>query len=304
MNELLKTKRIIRMKGFGVLLIFLNLFFSGVNAQISNPYNLYFEDMYTINPAAVVERNNFYATMNSNLSHAGFENAPETYGLYLGGRMWNQGGLGLRLLTDSRGAFTMNTVAGTYAYQVRLFNENHKLHLGLSLGYSWQKFETGQITAMDMDDPVLQSSDFTEDYFVNDFGFIYTFKGLTLGASALYFIQPYQHYYAFGNYRFDFENIQGFELTPMVCYQYLPEQQNQADLGLKLRYMPVWTAVNYRTNENIIFSIGANLNPVYLAYSYEFNNNELSNLSRRTHEIMLSFRFKGRPGKASYDDEQ
>ncbi len=279
---------------------------SGLQAQINNVYNLYFEELYIINPAAAAQHDYISADFDVNLSNAGFEGSPKTFGLYINGAFSEKAGAGLRLTNDTRGAFSVYNFTGSYAYKIKLGPDDHFINMGLSIGLYSQKLSVGEIDATDLDDPVLGKTYYSKKHFINEIGVMYVWKDLQAGISAPYIAQLYNHYIGYTSYQYKVPSLEGFEITPVVLYQYLPEGKSQADVTLKLKYKPVWTAVTYRSNNNILFALGALYNKYRLSYSFEFNNKELTNISSSTHEIMVSYNFNLNltHGQASYKKDK
>lgn len=297
------------MKKSIILILFLGMIClaSGLKAQIYNNNNLYYQDLYLINPAASNLDDEFQAGIISNFVNAGYEGAPTRVSLMVSGPFSDKVGVGLRLFNDSRGAFRTNNLVASYAYKIRLSEQDHSLSMGLSAGMYWQNFQVSQINAVQMDDPtLLNADDYNRRHFVNEFGLLYQWKKLMVGFSAPYVVQLYNHYMAHASYTYEFPTVEGFALTPMVLYQYLPEKKSQVDGSLKFSYKPVWAAFTYRSNNNLLTAVGINYQKFELSYNYEINNKELSILSGSTHDIMLKYRFNlsFKSKSASYDKEK
>ena len=262
-----------------------------VDAQINIKNNLYFDNWYSINPAAVAQNRLYYASLNSNIANNGIEGAPKSYRLYLDGPMGENAGIGIRIVNDNRGAFTANNILGSYAYTLLLGSDgDHVVNMGISAGVSLERFDTRNIDA-DLTDPLLDSETNKKDYFMNEIGFSYSWEGLNVGIVAPYLAQGYGQYIAYSSYRYEVPNVDGFEITPILFYQHQPENVSQFDMTAKFKYKPVWTSFTYRSNGNALLSLGAELKGFRFAYAYEFNNSTSSEVSGAVHEIMLSYKF-------------
>ena len=278
------------------IIILLFVFFAQLNnlsGQIPIKHNLYYENGYTINPAAVFQNKLFSASLSVNQSYVGFEDAPQTNSIYFFGPISDKVGVGLNIKNSNQGIFTMNNFTGTYAYKVK-FSENQFLSMGLSMGLSWQKTGTNQIDAINRDDPFLIDASYADKkYFVNEIGFMYRYNGLQLGLAAPYFVQStYHHYYGYASIDIGTpRDEKGFTVTPMVFYQYLPINSSQVDASLKFRYKSLWTSAAFRSNGNMFLGIGAEFSNFRIAYSYEFNNQSLSHISNSSQEIMIAYKF-------------
>ncbi|NBC83333.1 MAG: type IX secretion system membrane protein PorP/SprF [Bacteroidetes bacterium] len=277
------------------------LLMAGLKAQVFNRNNLYFADYYTLNPAAALSVQNFRATLNSNLSNAGFQEAPKTLGVMLSGALSEKTGIGLKVTTDTRGAFRNNKVLGSYAYKVRL--SESELNLGLSMGVFTQKFDMAGIDAQDMEDRVLQTDYYNKYYFMNVIGIDYRWNNLNVGVSAPNVLQLYNHYMGYATYKYAIPTLPDLELYPMVLYQHLPEYKSQLDGGIKIQYQYVWASYLYRTNNDMLAALGIRYSRYKLGYSFGWNNKEFSTVALGTHEIVLSYEFNlsFTPRKASYD---
>ena len=259
-------------------------------AQIPVNHNLYYENVYTINPAGIFQDDYFSASLSSNRSFVGFENAPATNGVYLHGPVSEKVGLGLSVINSKLGIFDLNNFTGSYAYRLK-FSEDHYLTMGLSMGLSWQKVDYAQIDAISMDDPMLIGATYSDKkHFINELGFLYQLKGLEIGLSAPYIVQPsYQQFYGYGSY--DIGSKEGLVVTPLIFYQYLPIGASQVDMSLRLRYKPMWTSVTYRSNGNIFLAMGAAFDKFKIAYSYEINNELLARIGQSSQELMVAYTF-------------
>ncbi len=277
-----------------------------LKAQINTPYNLYFEELYVINPGAAINNDFYSASLMTHLANTGFENAPRTTALSLNGPITAKAGIGLRVINDARGAFSDNSILGSYAYKINLGSEGHLLNLGLSAGIYWQKFDVGTIDAIDMDDPVMEASYYNKKHFMNELGVFYRWNDLRAGVSAPYLAQLGHHYIAYADYHYLIPNLEELELFPMLLYQHLPEKAHQLDASLKVKYKPVWISYTYRTNNNMMFALGAEYKNYRIAYAFELNNDELSHIAAGSHEIMLSYRFNLdlSPKNASYKKDK
>ena len=262
-----------------------------VDAQINIKNNLYFDNWYSINPAAAVQNSTFNASLNSNISNNGIDGSPKSYRIYADGPIGENAGIGIRIVNDSRGAFTVNNIIGSYAYTLRFgSNGEHIVNMGVSAGVGLERLDANNINA-DMSDPILNSDTNKKNYFMNEIGFLYKWNNLNVGFVAPYLAQGYGKYIAYSSYRLEIESIDGFEITPILYYQHLPENENQLDMTAKFKYKPVWASFTYRTNGNALLALGAELKGFRFAYAYEFNNAMTSEVSGGTHEIMLSYTF-------------
>jgi len=304
-----KIEKLKNMKKISTLLIFFTaLQITSLRAQIPLTHNLYYENGYAINPAAVFQNKLITASFNAQQTYAGFENAPQTNSLFLSGPVSEKVGLGLSVINARQGIFTINNFKGTYAYKLKM-GERHFLGMGLSMGLSWEKTATGQIAALHPDDPLLRDPSYNDQkHFINEVGFLYQLKRLKIGLSSPYIVQSeYQHYLAYASMLIGAkEPSKGFSVSPMLLFQRLPTRINQLDAGLKIRYKPVWTAASMRSNGNIFLALGAQFHRFKVAYSYEFNNQSLANIADSNQEIRVaySFNLKAKPGKEEIPPEQ
>jgi|SRR6056297_2558256 len=278
------------------------------NAQVNNQYNLYYEDLYSINPSAIALRSSFSASMNTMISNAGFEGSPTLFNLAVGGGLAGNMGIGTRFHTNRQGGFQANSWLASYGYRLKLGESGHFLAMGLSAGIYWQNFNPANIEAVRLDDPVLESSYYRKQHFMNELGITYRWNDLTVGFSAPFVVQLYNHYMGHVSYAYDIPTVEGLAVQPFVLYQYLPEGTSQVDASVKVSYKNLWTAIGYRSNNNVLAALGVHYRDYRLAYSYEFNNQELSHIASSTHEIMFTYDFsldlEFEKKRASYDKEQ
>lgn len=280
------------MKKIFILNIIITITATGLLAQIYNRNNLFYTDLYSLNTAAVHVDTSWSANLYSNFANVGFEGSPNTFSIMAHGPINETTGVGIRVFNDARGAFRTNSFLLSYAHKLRFNEEGHNLSLGLSAGMYMQNFQIGEITAVNMNDPGLLNNDYeNKGKFVNEFSALYRNKNLTIGFSAPYVVQLYNHYIGHVSYFYDLPSAEGFSITPMLLYQYLPEGISQLDAIAKFQYKPAWLAFTYRSNNNFLTAVGFQYRKYELAYSFEVNHQPLSAISGSTHEIMLRYHF-------------
>lgn len=273
---------------FLVLLLFFPFI---LNGQIVSNNNLWHQDYYQLSPAFAGFRENFYASLNTNQSHVGFDNALETYRLAISGQTSDKVGIGAKFMYDRRGAFTANSFTGSYSYGIRFGGGQHQLRFGLSAGIYWQDFQVAGLNA-DLMDPVLQDGDeLNETAFQADLGAWYSWRDAWVGISAPYLGQLFNHYLAVAGYNYRLLEAPALILYPSVLYQYLPDNTHQVDGTLKVGYEFAWISGTYRSNKNIVAAVGVSAYNFDLCYAYEFNRGDLNIISNTTQEIMLAYRF-------------
>lgn len=277
-------------------------YFAG--SQILNTYNLYHQEVYLINPAAIGGKDKINGFLNSRRSLIEFDDAPRTLTLGLCGAINENMGLGTKVLSDHRGTIESTLWVLSYSYRITFDEPSHNLTFGVSGGAARNAVNRNRVIANDMDDPTL-NSDFTDDFsFEGDAGVWYQRKGLTLGFSAPHLYQFYHHYVIFGAYQFDL--ISGdLKIIPSSLLQTLPKSETQVDFNLLADYKDrVWISGTYRTNGNMVLGMGIGLENIRLGYAYEINNSDLSHISNSSHELVVSFSFGKKKAIVDVVEEQ
>jgi type IX secretion system PorP/SprF family membrane protein len=270
------------------VIIALILFAGSLNGQIYHFNNMFFEEWYSFNPAAAIAQRQTSVALNTNLTGSGIDNAPANYSLTGQTALTEKMGIGVRFNQYNRGYFKTTNFVGSYAYSINV-GSAHTINLGLSFGVNNESFSIANIDVMQTEDPKLQNDNISKKTFINEFGVHYTWNGVNAGFAAPYLFQGYNRYLAYASYNYEIPNIENFAVMPNLLFQYLPEKKGQADIVVKINYDMVWGAFSYRTNKDMVASVGANYLNFGFGYAFGFNQGDISTIVSNNHEILLRY---------------
>jgi type IX secretion system PorP/SprF family membrane protein len=160
----------------------------GVNAQTGNFGTGYFQNQYVLNPAmAGLNSKEFNINTAYNKESTAVSNSAKTIYITADYGLSNAVGLGVNLIMDNIGALSTTRIMGTYAYQVKLNEDNQSLHFGVSVGGVKERFNANDISG-DPSDVFLYNFNDRKMQFEADFGVAYLRDRLTLQATAPNFV--------------------------------------------------------------------------------------------------------------------
>ncbi len=287
--------------------IFLFGLLSGISlAQQLPQYSQYMLNELAINPA--VSGKDEYTDMRSNIRHqwTGITDAPRTYMLSIHGPILAKNmGLGVNLYTDIVGPTRRTGANFSYAYHLKLNNEEH-LSLGVSAGILQWGIDGNKIALRDEGDGSLLNTYQTK--VVPDFGAgVYYHKkdrfylGLAIPQIYQAPIALYQgagrnskivsQFNLNGAYKFDIDG--NFKIEPSFLLKYEIPAPPKLDIGVRCIYQEqVWAGFAYRTNDAVSMLIGyLYKNYLLIGYSYDVSTTNIRKYSIGAHEIMLGVRF-------------
>ena len=239
-------------------------------------------------------------------------------------------GLGLTVLNTSQGLLSSTRVISNYSYKVNITEDVTALYLGLQAGLLQYRVNTADLI---LHDPISQDATFNNPNGLNkivpDFGFgtMLKLKNLHLGFALPHILQSkikfmnaintisdttgvgiskgvrnsyaklFRHYYFMGG--------GDFVLSPLVSLQpsFLMKMVSGAPLSLDLNMNVTllekfWGGVGYRLASpggGVIFMAGLNIKTLKFGYAYEVLQGPLHGGGGATHELMVTYQFKGKP---------
>ena len=262
-------------------------------------YYSYLLNRINVNPALTGSNLNGEGLLSSRTQMAGVDGGPRNIMLGLHAPFSVNQGLGIKVMSDTRGAFEVSRVDALFAHRFSL-NDDIELRFGLSGGALIRSFNTGKIDTESAlfaaDDPTLSDNDYNYTRFVAGFGLLLNWKALELGFSAPHIIESNEaiNQYLVGSacYKYDVGSSP-WSVSPFVVFQNIPVTKNLLDVGVRGEWkekIQVQTA--YQTNGTFKGAVGFNLNGFGVTYMYEHSTGEIKNLYSSTHELMLSVSIK------------
>lgn len=283
--------------GLGLLMVF--TIGSTAKAQLNPLAAQYYTNQYLINPAMAgadqgLRFNAAYRKLWSNVPGSPLtQNITADYG-------FNKVGLGLNVYNESAGLQRQTRVVGTYAYHLKMNNEDNQLHFGVSIGFMSQRLENSDIYGNPNDPGVGQYND-RKTYLDGDFGLAYTTKKLTVQASIpnlksvlkkdVIKLADVSTFYAAASYRVNLsEGENGFDLEPKVAYRGVQGYDNIWDAGaqLEMANKQVFLTALYHSTENATFGLGMDFKKKYLiSGNYTTQTSALSKYTNGSFELNL-----------------
>ncbi len=266
---------------------------TNLKAQDLTNYNLYVQNSFLYNPAAVVSNNFMSAYLNTHLQWIGFDGAPKTNTLGISTPIAKNMGLGLSIYQHKRGIISNFSSRLAYAYKAE-FSENQYLNMGISLGFMNDKLSSSDVEFADATDEVFTDEAFNSTTISASAGSLYRLSNLE---AQVIFPQFYDkgkaNLYTIGTLSYNFELNQAIALKPTFMVRGVKTSPSQFEGNLNVMLQnKIWCQAGYRSDESLIFGVGFNLKGVNLAYAYQMDNSEISTVSTGTHEIQLIYNFK------------
>jgi len=269
-------------------------------AQVSNTYNLYYQNLYLQNPAAIGldSKTHLMLDYQDLMANMGMKFRSMNFALF--GALNNNTAIGIQYNNHIQNAIQNNNIMASYSYKLKFDEEENWLRIGLSLGANWQNLYIDDIIVKNYNDPVLQNSNYKEASFDGNFGLYYNFKNFDIGVSALHFIELYNQYVLYSGYNYK-TKVEGLSLKPSVKFTYLPGNNYQIDGNLKVKYKIIWASGTYRSNGNVLIALGLDIDKnLHIAYAHEINNGNLNLISSNTREFLFIYDFDLKKKDESY----
>jgi type IX secretion system PorP/SprF family membrane protein len=269
-------------------------------AQVSNTYNLYYQNLYLQNPAAIGldSKTHLMLDYQDLMANMGMKFRSMNFALF--GALNNSNAIGIQYNNHIQNAIQNNNIMASYSYKLKFNEEENWLRIGLSLGANWQNLYIDDIIVKNYNDPVLQNSNYKKASFDGNFGLYYNFKNFDVGVSALHFIELYNQYVLYSGYNYK-TKVEGLSLKPSVKFTYLPGNNYQIDGNLKVKYKIIWASGTYRSNGNVLIALGLDINKnLHIAYAHEINNGNLNLISSNTREFLFIYDFDLKKKDESY----
>lgn len=264
--------------------------------------NNFWDNLYSINPAAVNYDRFGTATASTRLQSVHFPGAPASYmgtgTIYLD-KLYTQ--FGAKVVTEKKGYTQKLETSLSYAYRVML-NNDWFMNLGVSASYQNLSYDISQIVLPDYETPDFYNNFLTSNYMNAGVGIQFDYNNIKIGASSSNIISTFDsenELYPFTNivygmYRqrnsnfinwgfgaagFQYSNIYQGEFNTTAYFKKTMENQ-EFQVGLL-----------YRTWKEIGFTFGMDFDWFMFRYSYDYNLGQSFKYSYGSHELMLIYKF-------------
>jgi type IX secretion system PorP/SprF family membrane protein len=259
-------------------------------------------DKFLYNPGVVGSQPSVNVGLLHRSQWVGVPGAPTTQNLTVESRIEAlNGGIGLNVINDALGPLSTKTATLSYAYQLRL-NENNQLGFGLSFGMMQIGFDEEWITPDGQIDSSLPPTGTSATVPDIGLGLYFTSENYYLGLSITHLVpfeanfdgvatfNPARHYYVAAGYDYDID--EQFSVRPSY-YMKTDGVIFQMDFNVNAFYQQKhWVGFSYRIEDAIAFLVGAELtNNLTLGYAYDFVTSKLASETTGGHEVMLRYSF-------------
>ncbi|WP_257668132.1 PorP/SprF family type IX secretion system membrane protein [Parapedobacter tibetensis] len=272
---------------------------TSVKAQLNPLSSQYYTNQYLINPAFAgagegLKLNCAYRKLWSNVLGSPLtQNLTADYG-------FNKVGLGLTVNNESAGLQRQTRVVGSYAYHLKLNDNNHQLHFGVSLSFMSQRLENADIYGNPNDPTIGQYND-RETYLDGDFGVAYTLDKLNIQAAIpnlksvlkkdVIKLADVATFYTAVSYKIGIsEGAEGMDVEPKVAYRGVKGFDNIWDAGAQfgIANKQVFLLAMYHSTRNATFGLGIDFRKKYLiSGTYTIQTSALSSYTNGSFELNL-----------------
>jgi len=282
------------MKRF-IIFLLITVAFCNVSAQTVPQYDLYNQNLFLLNPAAIGLNGGVNVYAGHKTQWTGLNDAPQNSYFTANGLLTKSMGVGMTFNMQKYGVFDVMNIGVDYAYRIG-FSKYQALSLGVSVNFVQNSINTENLYPEELVDPALISNNFNQSLFYTGFGIEYRFKDLSVDLSVpvMYGVQEnkfFQSNFLYAQYSFHFSN-NIWNLKPSVLLRYDRGSPVQADINVLVDWNAVaWFQTSYRTNNTILFAAGVFIKHLGIGYSYELVTEPISYASGGSHEIVVLFDF-------------
>ena len=271
------------------------------NAQLESMYSLYRFNPQVINPSQSGSTANSEFILINRQQWMGMEGSPQTVSLTGNIKYGQNKGLGFVLINDQAGPVKTATIAGDFAYHVKL-SEKWNLSGGVRLGVSSLSVNFSALRLVSTTDPMFQG-DRTTGMKTN------TGWGLRLSKEEDGFFfsvaQPRVLNYDFGGQNGAYKDVAYYyamtgtkvklndliNLYPSALVRISPNAPTSWDANITASISNKFdVGVSLRSQDSYGARLGVQVSPkLYLGYVYEVPTSVLSKMASNTHELALRF---------------
>jgi len=308
-----------------ILLLLLVTGFAKSYAQQTIQFSQYVFNGLAVNPAYAGYKDDWTLNLSSRIQWVGINGAPKTNTISIDGLTNSDSkkvGLGLWASTDQLGPQSTTSVYANYAYRLQLdANDTKRLCFGVAAGLIQYSLDASKFNAIDVSDGLVPSgnqSQLTPDFRV---GLYFYTPTVYIGASVLSLIpatntpgsnaiiQQVRHYYITSGVMVP---LSGFlDWKPSIMFK--EDFNGPANLDVNSFFLlkkVLWLGASYRTG--VPYLNGKTISGLYksdaiaamfefyaadnlrIGYSYDFSTSPLAGNQSGSHELSLSYSFKGR----------
>lgn len=288
------------MKRINIFLV-LVLFVQTAQAQLESMYSLYRFNPQVINPSQSGSTANSEFILINRQQWMGMEGSPQTVSLTGNIKYGQNKGIGIVLINDQAGPVKTATIAGDFAYHIRL-SQDWNLSGGVRLGMSSMSVNFSALRLVSTVDPLFQGDRSTGMKTNTGWGI-----KLSKGQDGLFFsiAQPRVLNYDFGAQNGAYKDVAYYyamagtkvklndvvNLYPSALARLSPDAPTTWDVNLTANISNKFdVGASLRSQDSYGARFGVQVSPkLYMGYVYEVPTSALSKMASNTHEIALRF---------------
>jgi type IX secretion system PorP/SprF family membrane protein len=288
------------MKRINIFLV-LVLFVQTAQAQLESMYSLYRFNPQVINPSQSGSTANSEFILINRQQWMGLEGSPQTVSLTGNIKYGQNKGIGIVLINDQAGPVKTATIAGDFAYHIKL-SQDWNLSGGVRLGMSSMSVNFSALRLVSTVDPLFQGDRSTGMKTNTGWGI-----KLSKGQDGLFFsiAQPRVLNYDFGAQNGAYKDVAYYyamagtkvklndavNLYPSAMARLSPDAPTTWDVNVTANISNKFdVGASLRSQDSYGARFGVQVSPkLYMGYVYEVPTSALSKMASNTHEIALRF---------------
>lgn len=279
-------------------------------AQVAN-YDFYAfrtGNMFNVNPAWVTKDEGINITLNSQImgSSIGYAQKNIMAGIY--SETGENSGLGLKVISDTRGAFEVLHTDLSYGFHAR-FSKGHSLRLGVLAGLNNSRINVNRLDSyelIDLSDRTLYSNYYNATQFVAGAGLLYSIRNFDIAASLPQIISTARPFNSYVNAAI-FYTIKANDklvVQPWFSYQRIPVTKALVGGYVKANYKDrLWAQAGYQNNKSFASAAGIFYENIGISYGVRLSNPEFREVAGSIHEIAFTVRIKQKKSKKNKSGE-
>jgi type IX secretion system PorP/SprF family membrane protein len=288
------------MKRIAIFLISF-LFIQQAQAQLESMYSLYRFNPQVINPSQAGSTKHSEFILINRQQWMGMEGSPQTVSLTGNIKYGVNKGLGFVLINDQAGPVKTATIAGDFAYHIKL-SQDWNLSGGLRMGMSSMSVNFSSLRLVSTVDPMFQGDRSTGMKTNTGWG-----VKLSKGQDGLFFsiAQPRVLNYDFGPQNGAYKDVayyyamagtkvklnEAVNLYPSALARLSPDAPTTWDVNLTANILNKFdVGASMRSQDSYGARLGVQVSPkLYMGYVYEVPTSAMSKMASNTHELALRF---------------
>lgn len=286
-----------------VLILFIVLCASKVEAQQDPQYTQYMYNMNIINPAYTGSSEGLAVGALYRSQWMGLDGGPETFTFNIHSPVGKKVGLGLSIIADQIGPVKETNAYVDFSYTIPLGTVN-KLAFGVKGGFTFHDIgiAESQINLIDQGDPFFANAINETSPNVGAGAYFYRpnkyyisvsipniLNGVHLDANGTKIGSESEHFFAAAGYVFDLSK--NFKLKPHALLKYALDAPISYDINANVfMFDVVEVGLGYRIEDSFIGMINFQVsNNIRIGYAYDAIQSDLDVVTSSSHEIFINF---------------